>query len=112
MIIFSKLAVGCWPRKTAELLTSLAIFVSAVLACSRSDAYLNFDLPHYRGGVGCFGSELFLSSARAPKDPRGMLEAALPQYDFNGTSMKPWHMKGSYQLYDEFGNPAQQGSYE
>jgi hypothetical protein len=41
-----------------------------------------------------------------------MLEAALPQYDFNGTSMKPWHMKGSYQLYDEFGNPAQQGSYE
>jgi hypothetical protein len=47
-----------------------------------------------------------------PKDPRGMLEAALPQYDFNGTTMNPWHMKGSYQLYDESGNPAQQGVYE
>jgi hypothetical protein len=47
-----------------------------------------------------------------PKDPRGMLEAALPQYDFNATTMKPWHMKGSYQLYDAFGKPAQQGSYE
>lgn len=45
-------------------------------------------------------------------NPRGMLAAALPQYDFGGTSMKPWHMKGAYQLYDESGNPTQQGTYE
>src|SRR3954463_4533356 len=46
------------------------------------------------------------------KDPRGMLAEALPQYDFDDTTMKPWHMKGTYQLYDESGNPTQQGSYE
>ena len=46
-----------------------------------------------------------------PRDPRDMLAAALPQYDF-GTTTKPWHIKGTYQLYDESGNPAQQGSYE
>ena len=41
-----------------------------------------------------------------------MLAAALPQYDFGGTTMKPWHIKGTYQLYDQSGKPAQQGSYE
>lgn len=47
-----------------------------------------------------------------PKDPRDMLAAALPHYDFGGTTMKPWHIRGTYQLYDESGNPTQQGSYE
>jgi len=41
-----------------------------------------------------------------------MLAAALPQYDFGGATMKPLHVKGTYQLYDESGNAAQQGSYE
>lgn len=41
-----------------------------------------------------------------------MLAAALPLYDFGGLTMKPWHIRGTYQLYDESGNPAQQGSYE
>lgn len=41
-----------------------------------------------------------------------MLTAANTQYDFSGQSRKPWHLKGSYQLYDEFGNPAQKGTYE
>ena len=41
-----------------------------------------------------------------------MLAAAAPQYDFDGTSMKPWHLKGTYQLYDEAGNPTQKGTYE
>lgn len=49
---------------------------------------------------------------KLPKDPRDMLAAALPQYDFGGTTMKPWHIKGTYQLYDESGNPTQKGSYE
>ena len=41
-----------------------------------------------------------------------MLSAALPLYDFGGATMKPWHIKGTYQLYDESGAPAQQGNYE
>jgi len=47
-----------------------------------------------------------------PNDPRDMLAAALPQYDFSGATMKPWHIKGTYQIYDESGNPEEQGSYE
>jgi TonB family protein len=46
------------------------------------------------------------------RDPRGMLAAALPLYDFDGATMKPWHIKGTYQLFDESGNPSQVGSYE
>jgi TonB family protein len=46
------------------------------------------------------------------KDPRGMLAAALPLYDFGAATMSPWHFKGSYQLYDESGDPTQQGTYE
>ncbi len=51
-------------------------------------------------------------TSESPKDPRGMLAAALPKYDFGATTMKPWHFKGTYQLYDASGNPAQQGSFE
>lgn len=47
-----------------------------------------------------------------PKAPRDLLAAALSQYAVGGTTTRPWHIKGTYQLYDEAGNPAQQGSYE
>lgn len=46
------------------------------------------------------------------KDPRALLTAALPQYDFTSAEMKPWHIKGTYQLYDPSGNPAEQGTFE
>jgi TonB family protein len=41
-----------------------------------------------------------------------MLAAAAPHYDFSAADLKPWHMKATYQLYDEQGNPTQQGKYE
>jgi TonB family protein len=41
-----------------------------------------------------------------------MLAAAAPLYNFNDPAMKPWHLKGSYQLYDGSGNPGEQGTYE
>ena len=47
-----------------------------------------------------------------PKDPRAILEAAAPYYDFNASALKPWHLKATYQLYDDKGNPAEQGTYE
>lgn len=50
------------------------------------------------------------SNSELPKDPRAMLSAVLPSYDFK--SMKPWHLKGTYQLYDESGRPTKQGTYE
>jgi TonB family protein len=47
-----------------------------------------------------------------PKEAREMLVAAAPFYNFNEPAMKPWHLKGTYQLYDDLGNLGQQGTYE
>lgn len=47
-----------------------------------------------------------------PKDPRAMLSAARPLYNYNDPALKPWHLAATYQLFDEAGNPAQQGKYE
>ncbi len=47
-----------------------------------------------------------------PKDPRAILAAAQPLYDFNSVDLKPWHLKATYQLYDDTGKPAEQGIYE
>jgi TonB family protein len=47
-----------------------------------------------------------------PKDPKAMLAAAAQLYDFNDPTLIPWHLKGSYQLYQENGTPGEQGAYE
>jgi TonB family protein len=47
-----------------------------------------------------------------PKDPRAVFAAAAPFYDFSDPSLKPWHLKASYQLYDDKGKPSEQGTYE
>jgi len=36
-----------------------------------------------------------------PKEPREIFAAAAPFYDFNSPELKPWHLKATYQLYDE-----------
>jgi protein TonB len=58
-------------------------------------------------GYGQAGSPVEL-----PKDPRALLKAATPYYDFNSPDLKPWHLKASYQFYDSKGNPAEQGRWE
>ncbi len=47
-----------------------------------------------------------------PKDPRAIFAAAAPFYDFTSPELKPWHLKATYQLYDEKGKPTVQGTYE
>jgi TonB family protein len=47
-----------------------------------------------------------------PQDPREFLAAAAPYYDFASPEMKPWHLKATYQLYDEKGKPRDLGTYE
>jgi TonB family protein len=47
-----------------------------------------------------------------PKDAREILAAATPFYDFTSPELKPWHLKATYQLYDEKGKPSEQGTYE
>jgi TonB family protein len=47
-----------------------------------------------------------------PQDPREFFAAAAPFYDFASPDLKPWHLKATYQLYDEKGKPSEQGTYE
>jgi hypothetical protein len=47
-----------------------------------------------------------------PKDPREIFAAAAPFYDFSDPALKPWHMKATYQLYNETGDPTEKGTYE
>jgi len=47
-----------------------------------------------------------------PKDAQEIFVAARPLYDFSAPTIKPWHMRVSYQLYDESGKPSDQGIYE
>lgn len=47
-----------------------------------------------------------------PNDAKAILAAAAPLYDFNSADLKPWHLKASYQLYDEDGKPTEQGTFE
>jgi hypothetical protein len=47
-----------------------------------------------------------------PKDPREIFAAAAKSYDFSDASLKPWHLKASYQLYKQNGKPTAQGTYE
>jgi hypothetical protein len=47
-----------------------------------------------------------------PKDPGAVFASAAPFYNFSDPSLKPWHMKASYQLYDENERPSSQGTFE
>lgn len=47
-----------------------------------------------------------------PKHPEEIFAAAARLYDFSSPTLKPWHLKASYQLYDEKGDPTDKGTYE
>jgi hypothetical protein len=47
-----------------------------------------------------------------PGDPQAVVAAAEPFYDFNTPTLKPWHLKAAYQLYDRKGKPSERGTYE
>jgi TonB family protein len=50
------------------------------------------------------------SAADLPQDPGGVFTAFAPSYDYS--TLKPGHLKATYQLYDDAGKPTEQGSYE
>lgn len=51
-------------------------------------------------------------SAELPKDARAVFSLAAPLYDLADPSLKPWHLKATYELYDRTGKPTSQGAYE
>lgn len=59
-----------------------------------------------------FSQTPFSVVSSLPKEPREIFAAAAPYYDFTSPELKPWHLKATYQIYDEKGLPSEQGSYE
>ena len=59
-----------------------------------------------------FGQTPAPAAQELPRDPKAILAAAAPFYDFSDPTLKPWHLKAAYQLYDELGKPTEQGTYE
>lgn len=63
-------------------------------------------------GVPAFAQTAANATPGLPSDPRAILATAAPFYDFNSPDMRPWHMKATYQLYDDYGKPTEQGTFE
>lgn len=59
-----------------------------------------------------FGGTAASAGPSSPKDPRAFLDSAEPFYNYSSPELKPWHLKATYQLYDEKGAPAGQGTWE
>ena len=72
--------------------------------------------------IAIFTSLLLTSSIKAqtpteamqglPTDSREVFKAAAALYDFSDPKQKPWHMKVSYQIYNEKGEQKDQGTFE
>jgi TonB family protein len=60
----------------------------------------------------CAGQSAAPDAPGLPKDPREIFAEAAPFYEFNTETLKPLHLKATYQLYDEIGKPTEQGTYE
>jgi TonB family protein len=58
----------------------------------------------------CLGQQTGVSPL--PADPHAILAAAQPLYDFSSTDLKPWHLRVTYQLYNEKEAPTEQGTFE
>ena len=63
-------------------------------------------------GLGGFARSPEAPPQDLPKDPRAIFAVAAPFYDFNDPTLKPWHFKATYQLYDDQGKPTEQGTFE
>ncbi|HTB97124.1 MAG TPA: energy transducer TonB [Terracidiphilus sp.] len=53
-----------------------------------------------------------MAATPTPNDPAERLNLGRKLNGLTGPDAKPWHLKATYQLYDEKGNPAQSGAFE
>jgi TonB family protein len=51
-------------------------------------------------------------SAEMPKDARALLLLAANSNNLTDAEIEPWHLKATFELLDESGNPLDQGTYE
>lgn len=64
------------------------------------------------GTLAGFAQDMPVPQLSQIKDPRAILAAAAPFYDFSDPALKPWYLKATYQIYDDKGNPSEQGTFE
>lgn len=62
--------------------------------------------------ISAFGQTSINALPSLPQEPREILTAAQPLYDFNSADLKPWHLKATYQLFDQSGKPLEEGAFE
>jgi hypothetical protein len=53
-----------------------------------------------------------LPTVSVPTDPAGMMKTAADLNGLEGGNIKPWHLKATFQLYNDDGKPSEQGTYE
>lgn len=85
-------SLWCYPIGIMRLLSFCALYLAVVLPA--------------------FGQTPANAGPGLPQDPHEVFAAAAPFYDFTSPELKPWHLKATYQLYDEKGKPSEQGTYE
>jgi TonB family protein len=51
-------------------------------------------------------------STPLPSDPKDLMRLAAQSNSIGGADMQPWHLKFHFQVYDEKGHPADQGTFE
>ena len=86
------MAAACYPRPTMRPICFFALYLTAMLPG--------------------FAQTATNAGPRLPKEPREVFAMAAPFYDFSDPTLKPWHLKATYQLYDEKGDPGEQGTFE
>jgi hypothetical protein len=59
-----------------------------------------------------FGQTAASTEPGLPKEPREVFAAAAPFYDFADATLRPWHLKATYELYDEKTEASEQGTFE
>ncbi|WP_058189767.1 energy transducer TonB [Terracidiphilus gabretensis] len=63
-------------------------------------------------GLGLALLPCILASAEEPTDPKALMLAALKLNNLTTEDAKPWHIKASFQLFDDQGAVTDEGTYE
>lgn len=59
-----------------------------------------------------FGQSATSPATFQPHNPKDYFDAAEPSYEFDDAALKPWHLKATYEIYDESSTPKSQGTFE
>ena len=94
-----------FPMRKASLLRSLCCRIFMVFLAGASVGLLTGEAQSLPASQGSSGAAM-------PNDPKELLRSATKINGLSGLNVKPWHLKASYQIFDQDGNPKGRGTYE